>query len=299
MCHVRGETIRIERLQFVPDRHALVQLPQLRRSQQRLKIQLADEDDLKQLVLVGLQIRQDANLFEDRERQVLRLVDDQYGARLEWNQPEEKVVQCIDQLLLGDLGQPPGLHFLARDHAEVLQDPPQQILFGEERIQHERRKGRAIDLLQQRAAERGFSGTDIAGDDDKPFASADRILQQIERVAVRLAAIEVLRIRREAEWLFREPVIVFVHDYCAATPETILGVRRMISSIRLRLRTVARPSQPPVMPTFLRSLVSRSRVKPEMARVSPSTTRAIASLSATNGIVTTGLTLRVIASGAI
>ena len=69
----------------------------------------------------------------------------------------------------------------------------------------------AFDLLQQRPAQRGFSSADVAGDDDEAFAAADGVLQQIECIPVRLASIEILRIRRQAERLLGKSVIAFVH----------------------------------------------------------------------------------------
>ena len=71
------------------------------------------------------------------------------------------------------------------------------------------------------------------------------------------------------------------------------GVSRMTTSTRFRVTTVLRPNQPPVLPTALRSRVSRSRVNPETTSVSPSTTRASMSDSATTGAFTIGLTLKV------
>ena len=53
--------------ELVANRHALIELPELRRSKQRLQVQLADQDDLQQLLLVGLEIRQDADLLEHRQ----------------------------------------------------------------------------------------------------------------------------------------------------------------------------------------------------------------------------------------
>src|SRR5256885_1448959 len=211
MRDVRGDAVGVERLQLVPDRHALIERPDLRRPQERLQVQLPDEDDLQQLLLVGLEVREDANLLEHRQRQVLRLVDDQHRARAQRNQRQQEVVERVDQLLLGHVREAPRLRLLPRDDAEVLQDALQQILFGEEWIQDERRERRSIDLLEQRAAQRRLAGADVAGDDDKAFAPADGVLQQIERIGVRLAAIQVLRVRREAERLLREPVIALVH----------------------------------------------------------------------------------------
>ena len=109
------------------------------------------------------------------------------------------------------LRQPPALDVFARDDAEILQNELQQILFRQERVQHQRRKRVPVDLFEQRAAKRRLAGADVAGNDHEPFATPDGVLQQLERVRVRLALEEKFRIRCQAERLFREPVIVLVH----------------------------------------------------------------------------------------
>src|SRR5207249_9600876 len=110
-------------------------------------------------------------------------------------------------------GEPPGLDLVARDHTEILQNPLEQVFFGQERVQHQRRERRPIDLLEQGAAERRLAGADVAGDDDEAFTAADGVLQQVERAGVRLTAVQIFGIRREAERLFGEPVIFFVHFF--------------------------------------------------------------------------------------
>src|SRR5438270_9000354 len=94
-------------LELVPNRHALIELPQLRRSQQPLQVQLTDQDDLQQLFLVGLQVREDPDLLEHRQWQVLRLVDDEYRTGLRRNQAEQEIVERVDQLLLRHARQAP------------------------------------------------------------------------------------------------------------------------------------------------------------------------------------------------
>ena len=73
----------------------------------------------------------------------------------------------------------------------------------------------------------------------------------------------------------------------------IFTVNRITSSTRLCVTTVPRPNQPPLMPRAFRSLISRSRVKPEITSVSPSTTRASMSDSITAGALTIGVRLNV------
>src|SRR5262249_61998639 len=101
----------------------------------------------------------------------------------------------------------------------------EELVLGHARVQQKRGERRAIDLLEDRTAQRRLAGADVAGDDDEALAAPDRVLQKVERVAVRLAAIEELRIRRQAERLLRESVIVFVHQR-VPVPVTMVGVRR-------------------------------------------------------------------------
>src|SRR6185503_8132801 len=130
-----GHVVPIERLELVADRHPLIELPQIGRLQQRLQVELPDENDLQQLLFVGLQVRKNANLLEDREGEVLRLVDDQHRVGLEGHQTEEKIVQGVDERLLADLRQRTAFHLIVRDDAEVLKDPLEQILLGDEGIE--------------------------------------------------------------------------------------------------------------------------------------------------------------------
>src|SRR5207253_1881804 len=160
---VRSDGVAIERRELIANRDALIELAELRRAQQNLQIQLADQDDLEQLLFVGFEIRQNANLLEHRQREMLRFVDDEDRARLERNQREQKIVERVDELRLGDAREPSLFHLLAGHHAEVLQDSLEQILLGKKRIEDERREGGAVDFFEQRAAQRRLAGADVAG----------------------------------------------------------------------------------------------------------------------------------------
>ena len=62
---------------MIADRDPLSELLELRRRELVAQVRLADEHDLQQLRLLGLEVRQHAQLFERPEAQVLRLVDHQ------------------------------------------------------------------------------------------------------------------------------------------------------------------------------------------------------------------------------
>ena len=82
MGDIGSDLLLVEWFQLVADRHTLIELPHARRAQHVLEIQLAHQDDLQQLVFVRLEIRQNPDLLEDMERQVLCLVDDQHALAL-------------------------------------------------------------------------------------------------------------------------------------------------------------------------------------------------------------------------
>src|SRR2546423_12044622 len=99
MSHVSTDCFAVERLQLIPNRYTLIQLADFGRSQQPLQVQLSDQDDLQQLFLVCLEIRQNSNLLEDRQREVLRFINYEHGVRFQRNQTEQQVVERFDQIL--------------------------------------------------------------------------------------------------------------------------------------------------------------------------------------------------------
>ena len=64
--------------QMVAHRDALSELPQPRVVQLLAQLRLADEDDLEQLALLGLEVGEQAHLLEQLVAQVLRLVDQEH-----------------------------------------------------------------------------------------------------------------------------------------------------------------------------------------------------------------------------
>ena len=62
--HVRLDLFARQRLQRAADRNALIELPQLAACQHVEQVQLPDDDDLQQLLIVGLEVREDPDLFE-------------------------------------------------------------------------------------------------------------------------------------------------------------------------------------------------------------------------------------------
>ena len=128
MHHVRFELEATKRGQNRAERHPLIELPLLGLLQHVEQIELPNQDDQEQLGVVRLQIRKDTNLFQDLRRQVLRLVDDQHAAGPDRRERGQELVQRADQLVPAGGHDLSAANGLARDHAEVEQDFPQQFL---------------------------------------------------------------------------------------------------------------------------------------------------------------------------
>ncbi len=94
-----------QRVQFNAARNPLIELPQIRLPQHRFEIRLADQNDLQQLGAVGFEVRQQPDLFENRRREMLRLVDQDDRMRVQRDQRRQELVQRLDQLMACSLGQ--------------------------------------------------------------------------------------------------------------------------------------------------------------------------------------------------
>jgi len=223
MRDVGLDFLAIERLERRADRDALIELAHLGGGQRVEQVQLADQHNLQQLRFVGLEVGDDADLFEHLRRQVLRLVDDQHRAAVNGHQRQQEFVQRADQLVLARGGDASAAHAFTRHDAEIEQDLAQQLLDREERVEDERREDARIELLEQGAADGRLAGADVARQDDEAFLAADGLLELGDGLFVRFAAIEKPRIRRQRERRLYEAVILLVH--------------RRVAGLRCRLRT--------------------------------------------------------------
>ena len=69
--------IERERTQMVADRDALAQLTHVLTVQLVAQLRLTNEDDLQQLLPIGLEVRQQPNLLQKVDAEALGLVDDE------------------------------------------------------------------------------------------------------------------------------------------------------------------------------------------------------------------------------
>ena len=87
-----------ERRQLAAYRDPLLDLPHLRQAQVVAQLRLPDQHHLQQLLAL-FELGENANLLDDTERQVLRLVDDQDRERLQRHERVEEFVERVAEIL--------------------------------------------------------------------------------------------------------------------------------------------------------------------------------------------------------
>lgn len=232
MGDVGGDVAEAEGLEVVGDGDALGELAQLVLLQQVVQLGLADEDQVQQVVLLGVDVGEHADLFQALDAEVLRLVDDQHhrvaGGVLADQELDEIVVEL--DLGLAFVLQAIGHHDPLGHFAEVVVgevDQPDTQL--------------RPDLVEQAIDERGLAAAHLAGDDGEALAVLDAVLEQRQRRGVALRHVEERGIGQQREGAFLEAVEVLVHPVdrprCAAAPT---GWRARRAAGRSR----SRPSAP-------------------------------------------------------
>src|SRR5215813_1433631 len=123
---------------------ALLELTQLGTIQLVQKLRLPDEKDLQQLLRIGLEVREEPDLLEGFEAQVLRLVEGQHGVLTGPAPLDQEVVQGNEPLDVGLAG---------LDDAEVLEHVLENSLEGQGRVENKGRGAVALEPAQERAQE--------------------------------------------------------------------------------------------------------------------------------------------------
>src|SRR5262245_21545320 len=102
MADVAAGLLDGKRIKVVVNRDPLGELDQARVAKSLAELRLSDEDELQNLVLVGVQIGEQAQLLEGWDAHVLRLVDQKNGAfalRVLRDHEVDKCLVALDLLL--------------------------------------------------------------------------------------------------------------------------------------------------------------------------------------------------------
>src|SRR5690606_6864913 len=194
----------VQRSQPVREGDALAQLAKIFASQGCIELRLAEQHDLQQLAVFGLQIGQQAQGFQRGGWQCLRLVDQQHAALALPGQFDQTRVQGSQQAVVVQL--------LGIDHMQLMG----QRLAQRQRIERRvRQPGQLVafrvQLVEQRAAQQRLAGANLARHLDQALALRQRHAQQIEASLVRRQLDHEAGIRSQREGLLAQAEECLVH----------------------------------------------------------------------------------------
>ena len=148
---------------------ALAQLPQARAVQAVAQFRLAEQDDLQQLAVVGLDVGEQADLFEQFLGQILRLVNDEHGF---------PALPGLFQQKFAD-GRDASSRSRPRFAGRIPLRWPSSIHPRSHRVQNDRGGKMAVELLQHGSAQRRLARAHLAGELDEALALADAVQQVV------------------------------------------------------------------------------------------------------------------------
>jgi hypothetical protein len=120
VAQVGFHLVGLERLEVIAPGDALGQLPEVAAVQHLAQLGLADQDDLQQFLLGGLEVGEQPDLLQHVGPEVLRLVDDQHVAPR--RAPRAGRVQRIDQRLEAAVGGHLDVQFVADGEQELVRE---------------------------------------------------------------------------------------------------------------------------------------------------------------------------------
>ena len=191
----------IEGTQVIADGDSLSQLLQFRLPKLLSEVRLPDQDNLDQLRLLCLEIREHPHLFEGGECEVLRFVDHQQHEAPRRALADQEITQLAQHARLARF----------RFAAEIDENRLEELVRLQHRV-HETCDGRlAIEPAQQRLKERRLARSDLARDHHEPGLALDAETQVAQGLSVYAARVQVIRVRAERERTLAELVKAFVH----------------------------------------------------------------------------------------
>ena len=191
VCNVLLGFLRAQGIQVKAGNHALRQLLQRRARHHRAQLWLANQDDLQQLALVGLQVGEQAQLLQHIGLQVLRLVNDEHRVAPGGMRCQQRGVQGVDVVLDGFHPRHIGLV----GHAKLVADGAQQLPHRELGVEDVSDVAVLRNLLQKAAAHRGLARAHLACQQHEAAACIQPIEQVGQGLSVPLAHEKIARVR--------------------------------------------------------------------------------------------------------
>ena len=180
----------------------LGELGQARLGDQVAELGLADEHELEELVLVGVDVREHPQFLERLDREVLGLVEDQHRPPAAGVLLDEEILELGEEL---DVGRVAG-----RRHAERHQNPVQQFAAVALGVRDQPDGEVLGERAQQMAEERGLARADLAGDDGDRGMGQHAVFEHGVGPGVALGPVEEIGIGKERERPLGQPEMVVV-----------------------------------------------------------------------------------------
>ncbi|MNF64018.1 hypothetical protein D3C84_457390 [compost metagenome] len=238
--HIGVHILTGEWQQVVAGRDALGQLAQQGLAQHLLQLRLADEHHLQQLLLVGLQVGEQAQLLQHAGQQMLGFIHQHHAALARRQIGQQVIANEVEQLL--ETG------FLGVGQLELVTDGRQQIPFGQGRIEDVGDLGLGGQLLEQAARDGGLARAHFPRQQHEAATVLQPVVEVGEGLPVAFAHIEIFGVGRDGERGLRQTEELCVHKdpfHCyggrlkppqrdVKDPDTIRGASRSPAQTAMR-----------------------------------------------------------------
>ncbi len=199
---IGGDLVRAQRAEPEMVGDAVLELAHVAPVEQGVEFGLAEQHQLQQLVAAGLEVGEQADLFERGRRHGVGFVDEHHDAAA--------VAVAADEVVLHRAEQRAGT-VAAQRQAELGGNGLQQRVRGKAGVGQVDGIDGVGQAFEQHPAEHGLAGTDFAADLDDAFVVHDGVEQRVDGGAALGAGEEEVGERGEAEGGFAQAVVVEIH----------------------------------------------------------------------------------------
>ena len=203
--HILAHLLGRECLQIKAMGDALVELTDFRLTEIVIEFRLTEQNDLQQLVAIGLQVAEQPDLLQGRDGHALRFFDEDHDLAVVGVLLQKPFLERVHDLQAVAAGLHGQLHFHSNGLQGVLR---RQAWIRQIDDIHPIRQA-----LLQHPAKHGLAAAHLADHFDDAFAAVDRVHQSIEDLAAVAAGIEQLGVRRYPEGRALEAEVFVIHRF--------------------------------------------------------------------------------------
>ena len=189
--------------QLIMHEDALAKLAEFVARENGLELGLADEDDLEEFLLVGLEIGEKPDLLKHLKGEVLRLIDDEHDVAAGRDAREEDFIDLRDEIVMA-------IRMLR--FTQIREDGLEHLGFVDAGVENERGIIMLdIEFIHQPAAKGGFAAADFTDEHDEALVFPDAVEQVLQRVVVRGTEVKEFWIGRDVEGHLRQRIEALIH----------------------------------------------------------------------------------------